>query len=86
MEYIYIYIAGTVFAYGQTSSGKTFTMNGAQNDRGIIDRAVKDVFNKIHMVITASEQWILCCQESMRSLFCAYKKLKQLMNFFEADL
>ncbi|KAJ6404973.1 hypothetical protein OIU84_013031 [Salix udensis] len=41
---------GTVFAYGQTSSGKTFTMNGAQNDRGIIDRAVKDVFNKIHMI------------------------------------
>ncbi|KAJ6335308.1 hypothetical protein OIU78_012024 [Salix suchowensis] len=41
---------GTVFAYGQTSSGKTFTMNGAQNDRGIIDRAVKDVFNKIHKI------------------------------------
>ncbi|CAK7347392.1 unnamed protein product [Dovyalis caffra] len=41
---------GTVFAYGQTSSGKTFTMNGSQNDRGIIHRAVKDVFNKIHMI------------------------------------
>ncbi|KAB5568849.1 hypothetical protein DKX38_002642 [Salix brachista] len=41
---------GTVFVNGQTSSGKTFTMNGAQNDRGIIDQAVKDVFNKIHKI------------------------------------
>lgn len=36
---------GTVFAYGQTSSGKTFTMNGSENDPGIIHRAVKDVFD-----------------------------------------
>ncbi|KAJ6344833.1 hypothetical protein OIU76_006380 [Salix suchowensis] len=41
---------GTVFAYGQTSSGKTFTMNGTQNDGGIIYRAVKDIFEKIHMI------------------------------------
>ncbi|KAJ6678961.1 CENTROMERE PROTEIN E [Salix purpurea] len=41
---------GTVFAYGQTSSGKTFTMNGTQNDGGIIHRAVKDIFEKIHMI------------------------------------
>ncbi|KAJ6871998.1 hypothetical protein NC651_031175 [Populus alba x Populus x berolinensis] len=41
---------GTVFAYGQTSSGKTFTMNGSQNDGGIIHRAVKDIFEKIHMI------------------------------------
>ncbi|GFQ00905.1 kinesin-related protein 4 [Phtheirospermum japonicum] len=38
---------GTAFAYGQTSSGKTFTMNGSENDPGIIYRAVKDVFAKI---------------------------------------
>ncbi|XP_048503619.1 kinesin-like protein KIN-7N isoform X2 [Beta vulgaris subsp. vulgaris] len=38
---------GTVFAYGQTSSGKTFTMNGSENDPGIIHRAVKDVFDMI---------------------------------------
>jgi len=49
-----------VFAYGQTSSGKTFTMNGSQNDGGIIHRAVKDIFEKIHMVITASTPWLLC--------------------------
>ncbi|KAL6572412.1 hypothetical protein OROMI_013370 [Orobanche minor] len=39
---------GTAFAYGQTSSGKTFTMNGSENDPGIIHRAVKDIFVKIH--------------------------------------
>ncbi|XP_020549361.1 kinesin-like protein KIN-7N isoform X2 [Sesamum indicum] len=38
---------GTAFAYGQTSSGKTFTMNGSDNDPGIIHRAVKDIFAKI---------------------------------------
>ncbi|XP_058222021.1 kinesin-like protein KIN-7N isoform X2 [Rhododendron vialii] len=40
---------GTAFAYGQTSSGKTFTMNGSESDPGIIHRAVKDIFTKIQM-------------------------------------
>ncbi|GFS44131.1 P-loop containing nucleoside triphosphate hydrolases superfamily protein [Actinidia rufa] len=40
---------GTAFAYGQTSSGKTFTMNGSENDPGIIHLAVKDIFTKIQM-------------------------------------
>ncbi|OWM80620.1 kinesin-like protein KIN-7N isoform X2 [Punica granatum] len=38
---------GTAFAYGQTSSGKTFTMNGSDADPGIIHLAVRDVFDKI---------------------------------------
>ncbi|XP_012482697.1 kinesin-like protein KIN-7N [Gossypium raimondii] len=41
---------GTAFAYGQTSSGKTFTMNGSSNDPGIIHRAVNDIFQKINMI------------------------------------
>ncbi|KAK7291041.1 hypothetical protein RIF29_05902 [Crotalaria pallida] len=41
---------GTAFAYGQTSSGKTFTMNGSKTDPGVIPRAVKDVFEKIEMM------------------------------------
>ncbi|KAK4481559.1 hypothetical protein RD792_012461 [Penstemon davidsonii] len=40
---------GTAFAYGQTSSGKTFTMNGSENDPGIINRAVRDIFAKIQL-------------------------------------
>ncbi|PWZ25571.1 Kinesin-like protein KIN-7L, partial [Zea mays] len=38
---------GTAFAYGQTSSGKTFTMNGSDADPGIIPRAVRDVFDTV---------------------------------------
>ncbi|MQM02969.1 hypothetical protein Taro_035742, partial [Colocasia esculenta] len=41
---------GTAFAYGQTSSGKTYTMNGCENDPGIIQLAVNDVFDNIQMV------------------------------------
>ncbi|XVF64221.1 hypothetical protein PTKIN_Ptkin09bG0151100 [Pterospermum kingtungense] len=41
---------GTAFAYGQTSSGKTFTMNGSSDDPGIIHRAVNDIFQKIQMI------------------------------------
>ncbi|POO03725.1 Kinesin-like protein [Trema orientale] len=41
---------GTAFAYGQTSSGKTFTMNGSEKDPGIIHRAVEDIFERIQMI------------------------------------
>ena len=42
---------GTIFAYGQTSSGKTHTMEGVigNNDlQGIIPRIVQDIFNYIY--------------------------------------
>lgn len=42
---------GTIFAYGQTSSGKTHTMQGPDIDdiemQGIIPRMVRTVFNRI---------------------------------------
>ncbi|XP_056851358.1 kinesin-like protein KIN-7N isoform X2 [Raphanus sativus] len=41
---------GTAFAYGQTSSGKTFTMTGFETDPGIIRRSVRDVFERIQMI------------------------------------
>ncbi|KAF4112649.1 kinesin heavy chain [Onychostoma macrolepis] len=42
---------GTIFAYGQTSSGKTYTMEGKLHDpdgRGIIPRIAEDIFNHIY--------------------------------------
>src|SRR5258705_12990752 len=42
---------GTIFAYGQTSSGKTHTMEGVIGDggkSGIIPRIVNDIFNHIY--------------------------------------
>ncbi|RCV11702.1 hypothetical protein SETIT_2G207800v2 [Setaria italica] len=38
---------GTVFAYGQTNSGKTHTMRGSTNEPGIIPLAVQDLFQRI---------------------------------------
>jgi hypothetical protein len=35
------FVVATVFAYGQTSSGKTYTM------RGITEKAVNDIYNHI---------------------------------------
>lgn len=37
----------TVFAYGQTSSGKTFTMRGMQGEPGLIPLAVQEIFSII---------------------------------------
>eukprot|EP00983_Pelagomonas_calceolata_P091170 1157512-Pelagomonas_calceolata.AAC.1 len=34
----------TVFAYGQTSSGKTYTMRGTPEDAGLIPLAVNEIF------------------------------------------
>ncbi|KAJ2721259.1 hypothetical protein GGI07_004092 [Coemansia sp. Benny D115] len=36
---------GTIFAYGQTSSGKTHTMYGGGSEQGIIKLAVKNMFS-----------------------------------------
>ncbi|CDW87540.1 kinesin motor domain containing protein [Stylonychia lemnae] len=38
---------GTVFMYGQTTSGKTYTMLGTQEIPGILPCAVRDVFNGV---------------------------------------
>ncbi|XP_061669298.1 centromere-associated protein E isoform X2 [Syngnathoides biaculeatus] len=38
---------GTIFAYGQTASGKTFTMMGTNHIPGVIPMAIDDVFQTI---------------------------------------
>ncbi|XP_039304162.1 kinesin-related protein 4 [Solenopsis invicta] len=38
---------GTIFAYGQTSSGKTYTMMGTSEEPGIIPLAVEHIFDAI---------------------------------------
>lgn len=34
----------TIFAYGQTGAGKTFTMDGPHEDPGISTRALRELF------------------------------------------
>ncbi|KAI3703509.1 hypothetical protein L1987_73635 [Smallanthus sonchifolius] len=42
---------GTVFAYGQTNSGKTHTMRGSSVEPGVISLAVHDLFDMIQQEI-----------------------------------
>ncbi|KII86718.1 hypothetical protein PLICRDRAFT_163991 [Plicaturopsis crispa FD-325 SS-3] len=46
-----------IFAYGQTASGKTFTLSGDESQPGIIPRAMKDVFSYIRR--TPSREYLL---------------------------
>ncbi|KAI0356411.1 kinesin-domain-containing protein [Trametes cingulata] len=48
-----------VFAYGQTASGKTFTLSGDEDQPGIIPRAMKDVFAYIRR--TPNREYLLRC-------------------------
>ncbi len=48
---------GTVFAYGQTSSGKTHTMRGTSTQPGIVPLAVQDVFD--HISSTQDREYLL---------------------------
>ena len=48
---------GTVFAYGQTSSGKTHTMLGAPHEPGIVPLAVRAIFD--HIEATQDREFLL---------------------------
>lgn len=50
-------INGTVFAYGQTCSGKTFTMMGSDENPGIIRQAIQQVFQSI--ALTRNKKFLL---------------------------
>ncbi|XP_030384095.1 kinesin-like protein KIN-7I [Scaptodrosophila lebanonensis] len=41
---------GTIFAYGQTSSGKTYTMMGDEHNPGVMVLAAKEIFNQISQI------------------------------------
>lgn len=44
----FLLILGCIMAYGQTSSGKTFTMKGTESNPGIIPLCLRDIFHKIN--------------------------------------
>ncbi|KZT11970.1 kinesin-domain-containing protein [Laetiporus sulphureus 93-53] len=48
-----------IFAYGQTASGKTFTLTGDETQPGIIPRAMKEVFAYIRR--TPTREYLLRC-------------------------
>ncbi|GAA0159238.1 hypothetical protein LIER_16063 [Lithospermum erythrorhizon] len=78
---------GTAFAYGQTSSGKTFTMNGSENDPGIIHRAVNDIFTKIHTIndreFLVRVSYMEIYNEEINDLFAIENKKLQIHESLE---
>ncbi|KAL3091023.1 hypothetical protein niasHT_023623 [Heterodera trifolii] len=53
---------GTIFAYGQTSSGKTHTMEGVIGDsekQGIIPRIVNDIFTHIYNIVDTELEFLI---------------------------
>lgn len=52
-------VNGTVIAYGQTCSGKTYTMTGTKKNPGINLLALDDVFKYLHSVDELLDDWKL---------------------------
>nr|XP_058923429.1 centromere-associated protein E isoform X2 [Kogia breviceps] len=88
---------GTIFAYGQTASGKTYTMSGSQDYLGVIPRAIHDIFQKIkkfpdrEFLLRVSYMEIY--NETITDLLCDTEKMKPLIiredfnrNVYVADL
>ena len=76
---------GTVLAYGQTSSGKTHTMQGPSIEdpekQGVIPRMVKTVFEKIE---NASEDLEFTVKISMIEIYM--EKIKDLLDPAKTNL
>ena len=53
--YVYMTYTGTIFAYGQTSSGKTHTMMGGEQHAGIIPLSIGGIFEYIDEVCACSK-------------------------------
>jgi hypothetical protein len=54
LSFIYVcLVVGTVFAYGQTNSGKTHTMRGSATEPGVIPLSVHELFETIQQVLKA---------------------------------
>ncbi|XP_034015794.1 kinesin family member 3Cb [Thalassophryne amazonica] len=68
---------GTVFAYGQTGTGKTYTMQGVSNDperRGITPSAFQHIFTQIsrtqNQKYLVRSSYLEIYQEEIRDLLC----------------
>ncbi|CAK1551612.1 unnamed protein product [Leptosia nina] len=71
---------GTIFAYGQTSSGKTYTMTGTDESPGIIPLAVSNLFEMIKDIpdrdFLVRVSYVEIYNESLTDLLDSEKKVK----------
>ena len=77
-------INGTLFCYGQTSSGKTFTMEGIHNDislMGIIPRMMNDIFTIIENANSDIEYSVKCQYYQIYN-----EKIQDLLDIRKKDL
>ena len=76
---------GTIFAYGQTSSGKTFTMQGVgqvdKNLRGITPRMIEEIYQTIE---TTPETTEFLIQISVTEIY--KEKLRDLLDVTQDNL
>ncbi|CAH0664047.1 unnamed protein product [Chilo suppressalis] len=77
---------GTIFAYGQTSSGKTYTMSGTETSPGIIPLAVYNLFEIIKSIpdrdFLVRVSYIEIYNETLKDLLNVEKKnIKVHENF-----
>ncbi|XP_041828372.1 kinesin-like protein KIF3B isoform X2 [Melanotaenia boesemani] len=68
---------GTIFAYGQTGTGKTFTMQGVSNDpekRGVVPNSFQHIFTQIsrtqNQKYLVRSSYLEIYQEEIRDLLC----------------
>lgn len=66
-------INGTIFAYGQTASGKTFTMQGGEDEPGILRLAARQLFN-----VAENADWTYTFVVSYIEIY--NEKVKDLLN------
>lgn len=77
----------TIFAYGQTSSGKTFTMNGDKSCPGIIPMAIDDIFT--HIQNTPNREFLMrvsyleIYQENLNCLLNSKKEELKISEHYE---
>ncbi|XP_033321263.1 kinesin-like protein 68D [Megalopta genalis] len=74
---------GTIFAYGQTGTGKTYTMEGLKGDydrRGVIPRSFEHIFNHIgrseNMQYLVRASYLEIYQEEIRDLLQSDQSLR----------
>ncbi len=51
--HIACHATGSIFAYGMTSSGKTWTMKGSDNEPGILPLGLNQIFSQIREVLSS---------------------------------
>ncbi|NWX41911.1 CENPE protein, partial [Steatornis caripensis] len=73
---------GTIFAYGQTASGKTYTMMGNEDSVGVIPKAIQHVFKVICEIpdreFLLRVSYMEIYNETITDLLCDIRKKKPL--------